>query len=501
MLASMMISQRSLDFGAKVLEGHDFYREAHQEIFRAIVAVGKPDRMLVSEKVVRSKRLAQVGGVGYLGQIADYLQVEGSFEHYAQIVKDRAVRRRNIAEGHRTSADMMDLDRPVLNGEWSKHQRLTGEQFGKAFKPVELEHLIDPYFVKGKPHLWDADGGTQKTSFLVYVAAMLSRGKNPLTSEDCEPVRTLYFHKGEDTNAELETVYRANNGDPQMIEWHQHIDLYLDDHGIELIGNTIVDFRAGFCTFDAFFYFMPPDLKNMNDNMPALRVMQKMLPMLTETKCCEASLRHTSKGKLGKDANELGMGSQQFKNSHRGQLVARYDPNDTSDNKRVIVTDEKGSLLNRKGKPFAFRRDGLEVQIIREEIVNPFIGAEEEAYMKRDRRGRAPQKMDECKRWLVEFLGQAAVRRDAVIERGAEAGFKERMIQDARAELELSSANQPQVGAGRPYSWWALPDFDWSKTMASWKPQPDLGVDEPPPHSDADAPSDELDPFVEPFPD
>lgn len=469
-LGSMLVSTRSLDRGSKVLTESDFVRPAHQEIFKALLAVGKPDRMLVTEKLIRTKKFNGIGGEAYLSTIAEYMPVEGNFDRYAEIVKDRSVRRQKIALGQKTASEMLDLDRPVLNGEWSQHQVLDTMSFGKEFKPVVPKHLIFPYFQVGKSHLWDADGGSHKTGALTAISAGLTRGKDVINQADCDPVRVLYLHKGEDLSEEIETVFRANGGDSSMIKYVLAPALVFDPSGIELLGNTLADFKAGLLVVDAFFYFLLGLMKGTNDNLPALAVMQPYNAMLAALGVCAEDLRHTTKGKLEKEASELGMGSQQFRNSHRGQLVARYDPKDESENKRVIVTDEKGSLLNPRGKPFAFRRVGLEIQFIREEIENPFTSPEAEAFQKRDKRVRTGTKTHDCHQWLIKILDGCAMRLDGIIERAEDAGFGRSMLFLVKEQLEISTRNQPKAAGqtGRPYAWWARSNFDWTKVESDW---------------------------------
>lgn len=237
----------------------------------------------------------------------------------------------------------------------------------KKFGPKVPEYLIYPYFQKGKCVLLDADGGTNKSSLMLALAAAMSCGVIPMTGETCEPVRTLYLHKGEDEDLELATVYVANGGDLSMIDFYDG-DLVIDDDGAKLIEETITDGGYGLVVVDALFYFLSALMETTNHNLPAMVVMERLNRVAQRTGAVFVDIRHTKKGNPDTKASDMGMGSVQFRNSHRGQLVARWHPDERG---VVVVTDEKGSILNPRGPHFCFRRQGNEIQFI-DDMPNPF---------------------------------------------------------------------------------------------------------------------------------
>jgi hypothetical protein len=121
------------------------------------------------------------------------------------------------------------------------------------------------------------------------------------------------------------------------------------------------------------------------------------------------------------------MGSVQFRNSHRGQLVARYHP----DNKGlVIVTDEKGSLLNQRGDPFAFRRIGTQIQYVRD-FDNPFEPKEATS---------GTPSVKEAKQFLMKNCYGIFIDRTILIARAISQGISERTLDRAKQELTESKA-------------------------------------------------------------
>ena len=79
----------------------DFYREAHQEVFRAIVALyerNEPaDLLTVTEELTRKGAIDRIGGAAYLGKLTCAVPSSAHATAYRDIVHDHATRRRLIA--------------------------------------------------------------------------------------------------------------------------------------------------------------------------------------------------------------------------------------------------------------------------------------------------------------------------------------------------------------------------------------------------------------------
>jgi len=92
MLSSPVAALAVLD----ILTQSDFYIPAHREIFAAMTELsrrGQPiDIITVSDYLKESDKLEFIGGVAYLSEIQDKVGTGANVEHYAQIVKDKAVK-------------------------------------------------------------------------------------------------------------------------------------------------------------------------------------------------------------------------------------------------------------------------------------------------------------------------------------------------------------------------------------------------------------------------
>lgn len=237
---------------------------------------------------------------------------------------------------------------------------------GHDFAPVEVQYMIEPYFPKGKMVLVDADGGVGKSSWLLSLAAAMSRGQSPIGTMRQASARTLYCYQDSDSTEEYETVYRANGGLPGSIAFFNGHEMLTPDFADKVI-STIKQGGFSFVVFDPLLYYFAGLTTNTDKAIDVLPGCRQANRILEATGACGAAVRHVTKGKKDKAASDLGMGSVQFRNSFRGQLVLRWHPEEAG---VVVATDEKGSLLVPRGPHFCFKRNDLRIEYI--SMPNPF---------------------------------------------------------------------------------------------------------------------------------
>lgn len=92
----------------------DFYRDDHRVIFTAIldlIGAGKPaDVLTVAERLKSINRLDDVGGLAYLGQIANETPSSASIKRYAEIVGEKATLRALLSAGDEIAASALNPD-------------------------------------------------------------------------------------------------------------------------------------------------------------------------------------------------------------------------------------------------------------------------------------------------------------------------------------------------------------------------------------------------------
>ena len=104
-LGACLIESDVLDRISEILSGaDDFYREAHQDIYTALMALAERnnniDLITVTNELRNRGRLDACGGVPYLDSLSTLVQSAAHVVTYAQIVADRATERRLQQAGH-----------------------------------------------------------------------------------------------------------------------------------------------------------------------------------------------------------------------------------------------------------------------------------------------------------------------------------------------------------------------------------------------------------------
>ena len=96
-LGAMLIDKEAISRAMSILKSQDFYRDAHRHVFSAIVNVfdqrGSVDLVTVGEELRSRGSLEAVGGIGYVAGLAHGVPTAANVEHYANIVREKAMLR------------------------------------------------------------------------------------------------------------------------------------------------------------------------------------------------------------------------------------------------------------------------------------------------------------------------------------------------------------------------------------------------------------------------
>lgn len=199
-LGAMLLDSEVIGVVSAILTPEDFYRDSHKIIYDVISELEGSrvgvDLVTVVESLERKGRIADAGGKSYLVELMDVLPSPQNAEHYARIVREKAVRRRLAAAGdlirHEAlnSEDMAPqvLDRAeslvfeIGERESSQGTVALGKVLEKVFDQIEKRQEspgtitgIDSGYFK----LNDWTGGLQRGD-LVVLAARPSMGKTTL---------------------------------------------------------------------------------------------------------------------------------------------------------------------------------------------------------------------------------------------------------------------------------------------------------------------------------
>src|SRR5437016_10994519 len=119
-LGGVLLDNTAIDRVLEFVRPDDFYREAHRRIFRAMLTLAErnepADLVTLAETLRQRGELQDVGGAAYLAELAERVPTAANVNHYARIVREKAILRSLIStateivsKGYEDSRDVKDL--------------------------------------------------------------------------------------------------------------------------------------------------------------------------------------------------------------------------------------------------------------------------------------------------------------------------------------------------------------------------------------------------------
>lgn len=137
----LLDNQRMADV-ADVVKADDFFRRDHRLIFTAMLtldAANRPaDPVTVAELLSSQRLLDEAGGLTYLGQLARETPSAANVRAYAQIVRDRSIRRRILKAGTHLQGLAYDAETT---------QQLVADAQASVLDAVDASPATDPEHV------------------------------------------------------------------------------------------------------------------------------------------------------------------------------------------------------------------------------------------------------------------------------------------------------------------------------------------------------------------
>lgn len=100
LLGAILIDEEILADVSEVVKPADFYEKTHEMIFDAVIRLyerHKPvDMLTLTDELKRKDHLELVGGAAYLSELTNYVPTAAHAEAYAELVSQKAIRRRLI---------------------------------------------------------------------------------------------------------------------------------------------------------------------------------------------------------------------------------------------------------------------------------------------------------------------------------------------------------------------------------------------------------------------
>lgn len=203
LLGGLMLENTLVDEVTSIITGEDFYRRDHAAIYRAIVALAEEnqpaDVITVSEWLENVGELNQVGGLAYLGSLAQNTPNTSNITAYAKIVRERSLLRRLITaaneivgsayrpEGRSPNEVLDHAEQMIFEISQSDNRRTGGFTPIKGLLKKTIDQVEHLYHTKQKVtgvatgfnDLDEQMSGLQRSD-LVIVAGRPSMGKTAL---------------------------------------------------------------------------------------------------------------------------------------------------------------------------------------------------------------------------------------------------------------------------------------------------------------------------------
>lgn len=196
-LGAMLLDKEAVSVATEFIFGEDFYREAHKEIFDAIVELfdkGQPvDLITLPEKLKVRNTLEAVGGITYLTNLMSIVPSTHNVGHYAKIVEEKSLLRKLIRASNEIMGKSYEAREDVINVlemaeksifDISLNRSTQGFVHIKKILNTNFDKIEELYLNKGRitgvstgfDDLDEILSGLQKSD-LVLVAARPSMGK------------------------------------------------------------------------------------------------------------------------------------------------------------------------------------------------------------------------------------------------------------------------------------------------------------------------------------
>ncbi len=99
-LGGILIENEAINKVMELLSIEDFYRDAHQKMFQAMVDLTEKDEpvdlITLTHDLRKKNQLDSIGGASYLASLIDSVPTAANIEYYAKIVKEKAILRKLI---------------------------------------------------------------------------------------------------------------------------------------------------------------------------------------------------------------------------------------------------------------------------------------------------------------------------------------------------------------------------------------------------------------------
>lgn len=454
-----------LESAATVVEPDDFYRATHAELFREMLKMrdeGRPvDAISLADRL--GDRLFKLGGAPYLIDCMSSVPTPANVAYYAEIVADKAVRRRLIAAATRVSQlcyevsggvdeDLVQRTREVLDevigrGRSSRSRRLRRTP-ASAVTMRRLRWLWSNRIVLGGLTLLAGREGLGKSTVAVDLAARVTRGE--LAGEFLsQPRHVIYVNSEDARDSTIVPRLVAAGADLDRVVFLDAITPTDDEsplvlpHDTQLLADEIDELGAALVVLDAATSVIDGALDGDRDRQMR-RGLEPISKLAASTGAAVVGIVHFGKRESA-DTGKLILGSIAWSQVARSVLAVARD----EDTHQLVISSTKANLAPGDAPSLAVSLvpaavdtpDGI-TQVARVEWHGETTQRAEEL-LAAGPEGEDRSLIAEAVTWLLGYLADEKRVGSAgagEILRAAKAdGFNERLLQRARKRANVST--------------------------------------------------------------
>ena len=305
--------------------------------------------------------------------------------------------------------------------------------------PVEeVEWLWYPYIPFGKLSIIHGDGGEGKTTLILQLAALLSRGeKLPCDSTEREPIKVIYQTAEDGLGDTIKPRLLAGNADCSQIKVidESEATLTMLDERIE---KAIVETGARALILDPVQAYIGAKV-DMNRANEVRAVLSQLGRIAGQYRCAIILVGHLNKAQ-GNKSNYRGLGSIDFQATARSVLIVGR----LKDNPQIRVMVQDKSSLAPEGEPIAFelgKENGFRWLGHYDISVDDLLcGIPKE------------KKSEQAENSILEYLSKDKYPQKDLVKKAQAIGISKRVLDEAKKTLNVRSLKE-----GSQW-YWELPE-------------------------------------------
>ena len=305
--------------------------------------------------------------------------------------------------------------------------------------PVEeVEWLWYPYIPFGKLTIIHGDGGEGKTTLILQLAALLSRGeKLPCDSTEREPIKVIYQTAEDGLGDTIKPRLLAGNADCSQIKVidESEATLTMLDERIE---KAIVETGARALILDPVQAYIGAKV-DMNRANEVRAILSQLGQIAGQYRCAIILVGHLNKAQ-GNKSNYRGLGSIDFQATARSVLIVGR----LKDNPQVRVMVQDKSSLAPEGEPIAFelgKENGFRWLGHYDISVDDLLsGIPKE------------KKSEQAENLILEYLSKGKYPQKELVKKAQTIGISKRVLDEAKKALNVRSLKE-----GSQW-YWELPE-------------------------------------------